>query len=241
MSVWITKEIDLGAFQVGICTGRNTVSPVMVSSPDPCDPQTALDYHENISQGIQSWASWAVVAGIAQYAARHETEMNLLGLPVVFYRTPTFDEVHLDRQELGGQVEAIQEEDSPEWRVAAGPCEGAIYSGPERVEGVVVSSYAFSGPVPEDMGDSFSQLEEVTESGEMLVPQTYQFFHASPDGEVHYLAFAKPENFNWEERRYHGKLEVKGSELFWRPGESIDQPLEERHSTDFSTAWYIEH
>lgn len=236
---FVTTDLDLHTFQTGIFfTEANTLSPV-VPQAKPAEYQT-LEYTcretgKIIKEAVGQWATYAAVAGIAQYSLKKNKPVNLLGRANTYFRWATKDEAARDCDHFGDQVigpslkEASEElKKRPTINLFGEP---HVYTGPERLERIVVASRVFPGRVPADISAVAREVDEASGKNELMVSQGYHFFRAEK-GKLTYQAFMDVKEFDPKKMTLHGELELKDNKMTWYPNGDKTMPK------DFSDAIY---
>ena len=224
-SKFVTKELDTHTFQAGIfMSNANLFSPVAVySANNKC--QTLEEVFEEIERHADQWATYAGVAGVAQYSLKRDEPAGVLARFDIYFRLPTEVEMYIDFQNFGDQVigppvEEVPEESRKKYKHSAifNPWGKKYYfAGPPRLVKSVFLSRVFSGPLPEDISSLLEEVDVVAETGETIISQGYQFFHATK-GNLKYLPFAKKEDYDVSKLKPHGCVCISGdNKMFYFP------------------------
>lgn len=230
--VVMTEERDIHSFQAGIFAfGADILVPVgIVARSHRFQP--LQDFFAEMERHPEVWSAYAGPAGVGQYSLTHGPA-GVLSRVNVYFRNPTQEEAAVDYMHFGEQVMGSKLSELGAGRVARASFRSMgdwwEYAGPERIEKSVFVTRVFSGAMPSDVSDIVREVDAKSGTGDMIVPQGYQFMHAT-DGRILYGAFARAEDFYPDKLTVFGSVEIKGREMTYFPGEDRSHPI------DFSLA-----
>ena len=214
------SEIDTPTFHAGIfMSDCDMIAPVIV--PGPQGMQTTGDFFRAHQQARDVFFPWAATAGIGQYSLRGASA-SLLTKIIDDVRLPTGAElVHsrdYDGEQLGGDRKLVR---------------------------TIMLSRVVKGDRPKDLYGLVEDLDLATVSGTELVPQHYEFFHATNEGDVYQHPLMRDLNtYSPEEMVLLGKIsygespEVMG---FWPDGGKERIDYAPAISAEFRHAWALDH
>jgi len=168
--------------------------------------------------------SYAGPAGIAQYSLRRKEPAGVLGRMIVEFRNANQLEMVEDFEKFGGQV--IQPGDGADPEEFKGNSVFRVsdtdhyYVGPPRIERMIFVSRVFPGEVPTDVRGLVKEVDEafvVPEGNELMIPQCYQFLHAT-NGGMKYGVFEGAEKYDPRELTEYGFVMIEDDQMTYFPG-----------------------
>ena len=229
----VTKELDLSSFLSGIFMfDANLLSPVVIC-PKKSDSQSLQDFFEEQKTPVNLWASYAGVAGIAQYSLKKGTPTGALARLDAHFRFPTEEEMQTDFENFGEQVLGPSLAEVSEEKKENYKCNGVFtffgqphyFVGPPRLVASLFYCRVFQGNLPKDISDLVREIDGLAESGEMIVPQGYHFLH-SRNGELKHSAFQKPEEYDPSKLKKSGFVELTATKMIYYPTEDRTNSLD---------------
>lgn len=196
------KEIDILSFQKKIfISNANFISRVAIY-PENKDFQPFKHYTEEDGfikedqRPNSQWNSFAIMAGIGQYSLMMKKPAGFLSRLDSYLRNPTEEEMETDFQNLGKHnlksavTEVTENKKEKHEYNKIFKVNGKDYwlVGPRRIVKSVFSSRVFSGNIPEDISGLVKEVDEVAETGEMIVNKNYDLFY-SIEGKIKYVSF----------------------------------------------------
>ena len=236
----ITDETDPLTLISGIfISGADTLSPVAIY-PE-IYPQSLEEACNATKNHPSQWMSCAAIAGIAQYSLKH-SPAGVLARWDIHFRHPDDYEMREDVQNFGNQVigdkiSGVPDDEKEKFKNNAifypfDDKEAFYFTGPPRVRKSVFLTRVFPGELPESLDDFVGQIklaQDSDKSNPMVIPQCYQFLHAT-DGKLVYSPFAleKTNEYNPDNLKPYGHVEIANGEMNYFP------PGKENHPIDFT-------
>ena len=178
---------------------------------------------------------------MGQYSLRKGVPAGVLARFDFHFRHPTEEEMLTDFDNFGDQVLGPAVEEVPEaerekygnnatfqlWGKAH------YFMGLPRLVKSMFLTRVFPGelPDPEKVARLMEEIEGIAETGKMIVPQCYQFMHAT-GGKVLYSPFGLEEEYDPAGLTLFGSVEIEGDRMTYYPRGDRDNPI------DFTASMY---
>ncbi|MBU0461675.1 MAG: hypothetical protein KJ574_03750 [Nanoarchaeota archaeon] len=242
------KELDPFIFQQGlfspVARGADILAPVVIRATDIQGYRAEQAFHsedfpqlnETLPEGLQTlqeacelpkkavsvWATYAAFGGIAQYSARHNCFVGLLGRTVTHFRYATLEEAQHDFKWFGEQVMGDEWDELPEDERKKAEdemrpyilCFGTKFQhrGPPRLDKTVVASKVFHSPLADNLADLVREVDSLVEDGDMTSREECHLFLVE-NGHIRYVAFKDPAIVG--QMKDYGIVKIDGKSM-WR-------------------------